>query len=140
MLADRYNRLGSTGVTVLVQAHFKECELTTSGKRNGAGTRRVVSVGFHSLRHTAVTLMREAGAVQSISQAIVGHNSAEVHALYTHADPEAMRRAVATLPAVRVVALSPLLAPAMPASMATLPAINRRVLSAFSSCRATASS
>ena len=99
-MADRYTRRGADGVSDLVQRHFETCKLTTTGERNGAGIRRAVSVGFHSMRHTAVSLMREAGAAQSTSQAIVGHNSAEVHALYTHADPDAMRRAVATLPAV----------------------------------------
>jgi len=59
-----------------------------------------VAVGFHSLRHTAVSLLRQAGAAQSISQALVGHNSPEVHELYTHQDEDALRRAVHALPAV----------------------------------------
>lgn len=84
----------------LVQAHFEACGIVTTGERNGAGVRRYVAAGFHSLRHSAVSLMREAGAAQSISQAIVGHNSPEVHQLYTHADEDALRRAVSALPAV----------------------------------------
>ncbi|MFC1451778.1 tyrosine-type recombinase/integrase [Verrucomicrobiota bacterium] len=99
-LAERYARRGADGVSNLVQGHLEACGIATTGERNGAGVRRYVAAGFHSLRHSAVSLMREAGAAQSISQAIVGHNSPEVHALYTHTDEEALRRAVGTLPAV----------------------------------------
>ena len=90
--------------------------MTTTGARDGAGIRRYVSAGFHSLRHTAVSLLRQAGAAQSVSQAIVGHNSPEVHALYTHTDEDAMRRAVGFLPAVMggdIPAPTPALPPAM---------------------------
>jgi integrase len=97
-MAARYERYGPDGVTRLVQAHFEACELNVTSKREGAGKRKRVEVGFHSLRHTAVSMLRQAGAAQSISQAIVGHSSKEVHDLYTHADEEAMRRAVALLP------------------------------------------
>ena len=96
----RYTGRGVYAVSILVQNHFKACGLTTTNERNGAGIRRAVSAGFHSLRHTAVSMLHEAGAVQSISQALVGHNSPDVHALYTHTDPAAMRRAVGTLPSV----------------------------------------
>ncbi len=99
-MAKRYASRGADGVSDVVQKHFKACGMDTTGERTGAGVRRRVSVGFHSLRHSAVSMLRDAGAAQSISQAIVGHSSAEVHALYSHADAAAMRRAVDTLPAV----------------------------------------
>jgi len=97
----RYAHRGADGVSDIVQKHFEKCGLATTTERKGAGVRRVVSVGFHSLRHTAVSLLREAGAAQSVSQAIVGHNSTEIHQLYTHTDEGAMRRAVESLPAMR---------------------------------------
>ena len=56
--------------------------------------------GFHSLRHAAVNLLREAGTAESVSMAIVGHNDVAVHAVYTHVGDGALRQAVATLPAV----------------------------------------
>jgi site-specific recombinase XerD len=99
-LAALYRRRGSEGVSDIVQRHFDACKLTTTSERNGAGVRRVVQVGFHSLRHSEVSFLRQAGAAQSVSQAFAGHNSPEVHALYTHTDEDAMRRAVGTLPAV----------------------------------------
>lgn len=99
-LAGRYARRGADGVSDLVQKHFTDCGLATTAERTGSGVRKSVAVGFHSMRHTAVSLLREAGAAQSVSQALVGHNSPEVHALYTHTDETAMRRAVGTIPGV----------------------------------------
>lgn len=96
---ERYQRHQGV-VSHLVHNHFEACGLTTTGERNGAGIRRYVSAGFHSLRHSAVSFLRQAGAAQSISQHIVGHFSPDVHALYTHTDEDSLRRAVAALPAV----------------------------------------
>jgi integrase len=99
-MAARYTARGPDAVSDVVQRHFEKCGLVTNEARRGAGVRRRVAVGFHSLRHTAVTLLREAGVAQSISMAIAGHTDTVVHQLYTHADGEAMRRAVAALPAM----------------------------------------
>lgn len=96
---ERYQRHQGV-VSHLIHDHFEACGLTTTGERNGAGIRRYVSAGFHSLRHSAVSFLRQAGAAQSISQHIVGHSSPDVHALYTHTDEDSLRRAVASLPAV----------------------------------------
>lgn len=98
-MADRYSRHPWL-VSKIVQAHLEGCGITTNKDRNGAGVRNQVSVGFHSLRHTAVSLLQQGGAAQSISQAIVGHNSPEVHKLYSHTDKDAMRQAVDRLPSV----------------------------------------
>ena len=110
-MAERYQRHQGL-VSNVIQEHFEACGLTTTGERNGAGVRRYVAAGFHSLRHSAVSFLRQAGAAQSISQEIVGHSSADVHALYTHTDEDALRRAVATLPAVLGDKPAPALPPA----------------------------
>jgi integrase len=99
-MARLYAARGADGVSALVQEHFQKCGLTTQAERSGAGVRRVVTVGFHSLRHTAVSLLRGAGVAQSVSMAIAGHSEASVHALYTHSDETSLRRAVAVLPAI----------------------------------------
>ncbi len=99
-MASRYQRIGPAGVSELVQEHFSSCGLERTVAREGAGKRRAIVAGFHSLRHAAVSLLREAGAAESVSMAIVGHNDSAVHAVYTHVGDGAMRQAVATLPAV----------------------------------------
>jgi len=52
----------------------------------------VVEVGFHSLRHTYVSLHAERGTPQSVVQAIVGHGSPAMTAHYTHIGEETARQ------------------------------------------------
>jgi integrase len=99
-MAEKYEAHGAEAISGMIQDHFEVCGLATCEDRRGAGVRRRVVVGYHSLRHTAVSLLRDAGVAQSISMAIAGHSNSAVHDLYTHTDAEAMRRAVAALPAM----------------------------------------
>jgi integrase len=110
--AHAYIEQGAAAVTKGIQAHFEACGIATTEERTGAGVRRVTVAGFHSLRHSSVSLIRDAGAAQSVSQAIAGHSGDEIHRLYTHADPEAIRRAVESLPPV--LTRTPALPPADP--------------------------
>jgi integrase len=66
----------------------------------GTGKRAVVDVGFHSLRHTYITMLREAGAPLAVTTTLVGHHALKVHEGYTHVGDAALRSAVAALPAV----------------------------------------
>jgi integrase len=71
----------------------------------GRGGKRVASdVSFHALRHTAVSLLKNAGVGEAVARDIVGHNSAAASRSYTHIEDAAKRRALATLPDVGVVA------------------------------------
>lgn len=97
-LAKFYLEKGVRYVTNRVQYHFKKCGLETT--RKGNGVRRAVDVGFHSLRHSAVTIMREAGEPQSVTMAIAGHTSTATHDLYTQHGEGALKHAVASLPPV----------------------------------------
>ena len=97
-LAKRYLEKGVRYVTNTLQYHFRKCGLETT--RKGSGVRRTVDVGFHSLRHTAVTLLREAGAPLSVTMAIVGHTSETTHDLYTQHGETALRAAVLSLPSM----------------------------------------
>jgi integrase len=71
----------------------------TSG--NGRHARRAFNeVSFHALRHTATSLMKNAGISPAIVQDLIGHESAEISAHYTHIEESAKRRAIAALPDV----------------------------------------
>lgn len=50
-------------------------------------------ISFHSIRHTATSLLKEA-----VARDIIGHDSAEISRHYTHIDDEAKRVAVDKLP------------------------------------------
>ena len=66
-------------------------------KRQGAG-RTGNSKGFHSLRHTFISLLANSGVPPEIRQKLAGHADARVHAGYTHHEFEVLRSAVAKLP------------------------------------------
>jgi integrase len=60
-----------------------------------AGVRHV---RFHDLRHTFNTRLMEAGVLQEIRMALMGHSSgAKVHAVYTHIELPAKREAIRKL-------------------------------------------
>ena len=88
-----------TQVTGQIQAHFAACGIQTTRKMDGRA-RAVVEVGFHSLRHTFVSLCREANAPLAVVEAIVGHTSPAMTRHYTHVSEHAAAQAVAALPPV----------------------------------------
>jgi integrase len=73
--------------------------LSRRGGGEGRDRQRTKSVlSFHSLRRTATTFLHEAGVPQQVVQAMIGHDSAEVHQLYVAIGPVALRAAAASLP------------------------------------------
>lgn len=65
----------------------------------GRGGKRAASdVSFHAIRHTAVSLLKNAGVSDAVARDIVGHESEAVSRLYTHIEDAAKRRALAKLP------------------------------------------
>ncbi len=59
-----------------------------------------VDCGFHSLRHTFVSLCAAGGVPQSVVQSLVGHGSPAMTQHYTHVNQETARNAVAMLPEI----------------------------------------
>lgn len=72
----------------------KNGNLPTDEESSGRRRRRIMSpLSFHSLRHTATTMMKNAGQSSAIVEEFVGHDSAEMNRIYTHIEIEAMRKA-----------------------------------------------
>jgi integrase len=92
------NQLSNEFVDLLASVGLrKPVSYKTNGK--GCGGRRVASeLSFHSLRHTAVTLLKDAGIPQAVVQELIGHDSEQMNALYTHVGQEALERATAAFP------------------------------------------
>jgi integrase len=88
-----------TTVTNAIQKHFTDCGIETTHEREN-GVRAVVDVGFHSLRHTFVSMCREAGAPLSTVESLVGHSNVRMTQVYSHTSIEAAQSAIALLPAV----------------------------------------
>jgi len=88
-------------VTDMVQRHFKACGITLHKPGTGTdGKRAVIEVGFHSLRHTFVSLCRESNAPLAVVESIVGHSNPSMTRHYTHVGEVAAGHAVAALPSV----------------------------------------
>ena len=62
------------------------------------GVRVTGELSFHCLRHTAVTMMKEAGAPEAAVMELVGHDSEQMSAQYTHVGQDALKKAAAMLP------------------------------------------
>ena len=100
-------------VTEQIQRHFSDCDIITHKPGTGfittrdeegkeikkhTGTRAVIEVGFHSLRHTFVSLCRAANTPLSVVEAIVGHSNPAMTRHYTHTGIDAATVAVSALP------------------------------------------
>jgi site-specific recombinase XerD len=57
-------------------------------------------LSFHSLRHTAVSLLKDAGIPQAAVQELIGHQSASISQLYTHVGRESLLKAASALPKI----------------------------------------
>lgn len=78
-------------------------EHTKKEGKNGRNARRQLSdISFHSLRHTATSLLKNAGISDVIARDIIGHESAAVSQNYTHIDSETKRKALEKLPDISI--------------------------------------
>lgn len=59
--------------------------------------RDVYEVGWHDMRHTAATLLLQAGIPPVVVAGILGHSPAVLMSTYAHALPDAKRDAVGVL-------------------------------------------
>ncbi len=67
--------------------------------KKGRGVRREMrELCFHSLRHTATSLMKNAGVSEAVVMDIIGHDSPAVSSIYTHIESGAKRKALDSMP------------------------------------------
>ena len=81
-----------------IQAVFARAGIRT--QTTAEGERARVDVGFHSLRHTFVSLSANAGAPLAVVQAIVGHSNPAMTRHYFHESEAALQSAVCALPSI----------------------------------------
>jgi integrase len=73
---------------------------TTEAAPGRDGPRELSQISFHSLRHTATSLMKNAGVNAFTVMDLVGHSSEAVSQLYSHVDEDTKRQAIAKLPRI----------------------------------------
>lgn len=78
---------------------LNEGKATRPGRRSGKGELKIhYDLSFHSLRHTFVSHLQDAGVPKSVVQDMVGHENAVVNRVYTHLDRSTKRDAISKLP------------------------------------------
>ena len=95
-VAKAYRR-DRSALTDRIQGIFKKAGIKTNDEVEGYA-REVVKVGFHSLRHTFVSAMGNAGTPLALVQSIVGHSNPMMTSRYFHAQTEALTNAMSALP------------------------------------------
>jgi len=69
------------------------------GKGKGRSSKRAAAgVGFHCLRHTFVTNLKMAGAMDSVAKELAGHGSSAISAVYTHLPAKTLSDAISRIP------------------------------------------
>ena len=92
-------RRDTSAVAARIRRAFEAAGFKTRAEVDGYAN-AVAKIGFHSLRHTFVSLMGNAGAPLALVQSIVGHSNPMMTAHYFHARTDALANAVGNLPTI----------------------------------------
>ena len=84
---------------ILARAGLREKQphTKTHGQGRGVGSNKE-KLSFHSLRHTAVSMMKAAGIPEATVMELVGHDSVEISRHYTHTGYAELKRASESFP------------------------------------------
>lgn len=85
-----------SAVSKTLQAHFHACGIDTHAEGHGKLARCLV--GYHSFRHTFVSIAARAGVPMAVVMEIVGHGNPQVTRVYTHVGADQTRAAVNAMP------------------------------------------
>lgn len=92
-------RIGRTGQlsnefgSLLEKAGLRKSQVAAAGE-----ARAKYPLSFHSLRHTATSMLKAAGVPQSVVMAYIGHDSPDVSHGYTHTGKESLTQAATAFP------------------------------------------
>lgn len=89
----------SSNLSKKIQAEFERAGIRTRKKVEGY-KHGVAEVGFHSLRHSFVSMMGNAGVSLALVQRLVGHGSPMMTDHYFHERTDALALAVGSIPAL----------------------------------------
>ena len=90
-----YEVMASAGLVQSRGDHQKK-----DGKAGRGARRQLSDISFHALRHTATSLLKNAGVSDVVTRDIIGHESEAVSRNYTHIDLATKRKAVDGMPDV----------------------------------------
>lgn len=95
----RASMLSAQFFEIMVAAGLAKARKNKQGNKQGRSAKRENNeLSFHSLRHSATSILKNAGVSPAVVQEIIGHDSKAVSQNYTHIEFEAMRRATDQMP------------------------------------------
>jgi integrase len=93
---------GKSALSGMFAALMADAKVVGDALREGKGRgRKTSSLSFHSLRHSCVSTMANAGVSKELRQALSGHSDDASHKRYTHHELEQLRAAIAKIPSLR---------------------------------------
>lgn len=98
--AKRTGTLSNQFREILVAAGLVEPRGHESTGKGRNQARETSEISFHSLRHSAVTMLKASGLSDVFAREIVGHESAAISRQYTHLTTDDLRTAMQRLPDV----------------------------------------
>ncbi len=94
-VSNKFYDLMTSASVVPKRDHLKSSEAT--GRE---GRRRQSELSFHSLRHTATSMIKNAGVSPAVVQEFVRHESKAASQQYTHIELDALRKAAEAIPQI----------------------------------------
>jgi integrase len=92
---------GRSGLSRKFQEIMKKAKIVGQTIEAGGEEGRTFNkLSFHSLRHTYVSQLANAGIAPDVRQLLSGHSDDKSHAVYTHTKLETLRKAIETLPRI----------------------------------------
>jgi integrase len=102
----RVSQLSNQFYNILVAANLAKRKThhapKDAEKRKGRSAKRELNpISFHSIRHTATSLLKRAGVSDVVAREIIGHDSEDVSKIYTHIDTATLKAALDKLPNIQ---------------------------------------
>ena len=98
--AKRTGTLSNQFREILVDAGLVEPRGHEATGKGRSQARETSEISFHSLRHSAVTMLKASGLSDVFAREIIGHESAAISRQYTHLTTDDLRAAMQRLPDV----------------------------------------
>lgn len=95
---ERTGTISNQFYAVMVSAGLAPKRSHRATGKGRSGKRTMNELSFHALRHTATSLMKNAGISSSIVQEFIGHDSPAISANYTHIETSALKKAADSMP------------------------------------------
>jgi integrase len=96
--SNRAGTLSNQFHDILVAAGLAASRSHRGTGKGRAARRKASSISYHSLRHTATSLLKAAGVSDAVAREFIGHDSAAVSRHYTHIETATLRKAASKLP------------------------------------------